>query len=100
MSVQQQIRTFLVYEMVGVLEVRRSVLPASRTTSKGEDRHCCCSHVSSVDNACPELTGDVQNRSTLLRCLVLHLIPHCLTGREQMPHPAFEHQIRLSTFRQ
>src|ERR1017187_9351859 len=79
--------------MVGVLEVRTSVLPASRNTSKGLDRYNCCHNISEVDTACPELAGDVQYRSILLRCLALHINPHCLTGREPMPHRAFERCI-------
>src|SRR5260370_42449828 len=50
--------------MVGVLECRASVLPTSRSASKGEDRYCCHHHVSGVDIACAELTGNAQNRST------------------------------------
>src|ERR1039458_8906597 len=79
--------------MVGVLEVRTSVLPASRNTSKGLDRYNCCHNISEVDTACPELAGDVQYRRTLLRCLALLITPHCLTGREPMPHRAFERCI-------
>src|ERR1700758_2538129 len=59
--------------MVGVLEFRRSVLCASRSACKGEERYCRRHHPSAVNPACPKLARDVQNRSTLLRCVVLHI---------------------------